>query len=269
VTPGAVAVLVRRVPDPRRLSVDRKSGRLHVEGVPFILNPVDLQALELALRLRERHGWRVVVLSADHTGAEAELREALAMGADEAILLSAPEFEGTDPGSQAHIFQAALEKFVQPRLVLAAARSIDHTWSTIGPQLAYLLGWPLVIEAESLELPTDDRVQAVAHSGAHRARVEASLPAVVSVARGVIRPRFATAWGVADAFDPHRLTVKSLADLDLPPEAAAHFKSLTRVRRVTLAPRDRERRVIEGDLDDVARIVARRLIDKGWGGRRP
>lgn len=262
-----VAVLVRRVPDPSLLAVDRKTGHLLVEGIPFILNPVDLQALEVALRLRERYGYRVVVLSVDHTGAESELREALAMGADEALLLSDPAFENTDPGSQAHVFQAALEKFVKPKLVLAAARSVDHTWSTIGPTLAYQMGWPLVIEAEEIKIE-DETVHAVAHTGAHRARVECRLPCVASVARGVIAPRHATAWGVADAFDPHRLTVKSLADLDLGEAARAVLGSKTKVRRVTLPTNERDRRVIEGEPDEVARVVARRLIDQGWGGRR-
>jgi len=265
---GTAAVLVRRVPDPSRLNVDRKTGRLVLEGTPFILNPVDLQALELALRTRERYGHRVVVVSVDHTGAQTELHEALAMGADEAVLVSDPQFEDTDPTTQAHLFRAALERFVHPEIVFAASRSIDHTWSTIGPQLAYLLGWPLVIEAEELDLE-DDGVKALAHTGDHRARVQAKLPCVVSVARGVITPRHATSWGIADAFDPHRLTVKTFADLGLGAEAAERLHAATSVRRVALAPTERDRRVIDGDADEVARVLARRLIDKGWGGRRP
>lgn len=263
-----VAVLVRRVPDPARLSVDRKTGRLIVEDIPFILNPVDLSALELALRLREQRQWRIVALSVDHTGAEAELREALAVGADEAILLSDPAYEETDPGSQAHLLLAALRKWVRPRLVLAAARSIDHTWSTIGPHLARLLDWPLILEAEELTVD-GDRLHALAHTGAYRARVEADLPSVVSVARGVIAPRHPTAWSVADAFDAHRLAVRTLADLELPADAQAAFRAKTQVQRVTLQPRHRQRRVIEGSPDEVARVLVRRLVDQGWGGRRP
>ncbi len=263
-----MAVLVRRVPDPTRLAIDRRTGRLILEDIPFILNPVDLQAMELALRLREHHNWRIVVLSIDHTGADNEVREALAMGADEAILLSDPAFEDTDPGSQSLIFQIALERFVKPKLVLAAARSMDHSWSSIGPRLAYLLNWPLVIEAEELAID-GEQVRAVAHTGAFRARVETTLPCVASVARGVIEPRTATAWGVADAFDAPRLPVTTLADLDLSPEARASLQGRTKARRVTLTARDRQRRIIEGDADDVARVLARRLIDQGWGGRRP
>lgn len=264
---STIAVLVRRVPDPERLSVDRRTGRLIIEDIPFILNPVDLEALEHALRLREAHQVRIVVLSVDHTGAQSELREALSLGADEAILLSDPEFEATDPGAQAHLLRHALERWVRPRLVLAASRSIDHTWSTIGPQLAHLLDWPLVIEAEALSME-GDCLEALAHTGERRARVEAPLPCVVTVARGAVVPRTATAWGVADAFDAHRLSVRGLEDLDVPRELRASFLPRTRVRRVSQPPHERGRRMIEGEPDDVARIIARRLIDQGWGGQR-
>lgn len=263
-----MAVLVRRIPDPDRLSVNRKTGRLIVEDIPFILNPVDLQALELALRLREHHQVRIVVLSIDHTGAQNELREALALGADEAILLNDPAFEDPDPGSQAHVFKFALERFVQPRLVFAAARSMDHTWSTVGPHLAYILNWTFIIEAEEAHLD-GDRLEAVAQTGEGRARVATPLPAVVTVARDAVPTRHATSWGVADAYDGHRLSIKSLADLELPPEAQALLAAKTRVRRVLQTPRERQRRLIEGGPEDVARIVARRLVDQGWGGRRP
>lgn len=263
-----MAVLVRRLPDPKRLSIDRRTGRLRTEGIPFILNPVDLAALELALRLRDQHRCRVVVLSIDHATAEYELREALALGADQAYLMADAAFETNDPVSQAHVFQAALQTFVQPQLVLASARSIDHTWSTVGPHLAALMDWPLIVEAEEIAASTDG-ITALAHVGTQRARVAAPLPCVATVARDVVRPRHASAWGIADAYDGHRLVTKGLADLQLPPGAEAAFRARTQVRRVELATQERARRIIEGEPDEVARVVARRLIDKGWGGRRP
>lgn len=263
-----VAVLVRRVPDPSRLSIDKRTGKLRREGIPFILNPVDLQALELALRIREQAKWRVVVLAADHDQGSEELREAIAMGADEAVLVQDASLDGTDPGMQAHVFRAALEKFAQPQIVMTAARSIDHTWSTIGPQLAQVLGWPLVIEAESIEV-TGNGVRALAHTGSHRAHVEAPLPCVVSVSRHAASPRHATSWGVADAFDEHRLRVVDFDALDLSPERDETLRTRTKTRGARVVGREREGRVLEGDEDDVARRLSRILIDQGWGGKRP
>lgn len=261
-------MLVRRVPDPDRISVDRKSGKLITADIPYILNPVDLSAIELALQVKEATGATVTALSIDEPRAEFEMREALAMGCDRGILLGDDAFEVNDTLAQAHIFKVALERFVKPQLVFAASRSIDHTWSTVGPQLSLLLDWPLVIEAEGLEV-RGEAIQGVAHTGAYRARVEADLPAVVTVARGAIKPRTPSSWGIASAFDEKKVEVKTLHDLGVDPPTQALFAPKTQVLRVLQTEAKRERRTIEGEPSEVGRILARRLVDQGWAGRRP
>lgn len=263
-----LAVLVRRVPDPDRISVDRKSGKLITGDIPYILNPVDLSAIELALQIKERTGATLTAVSIDEPPAEFEMREALAMGCDRGLLLADPAFEITDTLAQAHIFKVALERFVKPQIVFAASRSIDHTWSTVGPQLSHLLGWPLLIEAESLEMQADT-ASGVAHTGAYRARVEADLPVVVTVARGALKPRTPTSWGVASAFDEKRIELKTLHDLGVDPTTLARFAPRTEVLRVVQTDAKRDRRTLEGEPSEVGRILARRLVDQGWAGRRP
>lgn len=261
-------MLVRRVPDPDRISVDRKSGKLITADIPYILNPVDLSAIELALQVKERTGARLTAVSIDEPHAEFEMREALAMGCDRGLLLSDPAFEIQDTLAQAHIFRVALDRFVQPQLVFASSRSIDHTWSSVGPQLSHLLQWPLVIEAESLEA-RGSVVSGIAHTGAYRARIEADLPAVVTVARGALKPRTPTSWGVSAAFDEKRVEVKSLHDLGVDPPTQALFAPRTEVLRVIQTSVKREHRALEGEPSEVGRILARRLVDQGWAGRRP
>jgi electron transfer flavoprotein beta subunit len=266
-TPTA-AVLVRRIPDPGRLQMDRKTGTILTEGVPFILNPVDRGALELALRLKDEHDWRVVAVTIDAPEAAFEMREALAMGADEAILLADAAFGGNDPTMQAQVFRLALKKLVDPRIVLAASRSVDHTWSTVGPQLAALFDWPLIIEAEDLAL-SGDTVTAHAHTGgAYRALVEADLPAVVTVARQVVRARHATSWGVAEAFDGKQVLVKGLADLDVQPPELKELAPRTETTRLKLERHQRKGTTWEGETESVGRILARRIFDLGFAGRR-
>lgn len=261
-------MLVKRVPDPERIRVDRKTGKLLTADIPYILNPVDLAALELALRLKEATGATVTAVSVDQPAAEFEMREALAMGADAALLIADPGLTSEDTLLQARVFELALRRIVAPEIVLAAARSIDHMWSTVGPQLAQLLDWPLVIEAESLAL-RGDHLEGTAHTGAARAHVRCGLPAVVTVARGVVKPRRPTSWGVAAAFDEKKVEVKALADLGLDPSTEKLLRSVTQVARVESQEVERERRRLEGDPADVGRILARRLADQGWAGRRP
>ncbi len=265
---GTAAVIVRRIPDPERLQMDRRTGQLLTEGVPFILNPVDRSALELALRLKDEHEWRVVALTVDEPEAEFELREGLAMGADEAMLLTDSAFAGNDPTMQANLFKVALERFVEPDVVFAASRSVDHTWSTVGPELAALLDWPLVIEAEGIELD-GDHIQAPAHTGgAFRAVTRAPLPCLVTVARGVVRARHATSWGVADAMDEKAVKRVGLADLGLKPEQLNDLAPRTEVVSLSLEKPDRKGTTWEGAPDEVGRILARRLDDMGYTGRR-
>jgi electron transfer flavoprotein beta subunit len=263
-----VAVLVRRIPDPDKLQMDRRTGKLLTEGVPFILNPVDRSALELALRLKDAHGDHVVALSADEPEADLEMREALAMGADEAVLLSDQAFSNDDPTMHANLFRLALERFVKADLVLAASRSTDHTWSTVGPQVAALLDWPLVIEAEEVEVEDSGALRALAHTGGRRARVETELPCVVSVARGVVRPRHPTSWGLAAAFDERDVDHKGLGDMGLEASELARVAPRTRVASLRLEKRERESRVWEGTPEEVGRILGRRLVDMGFAGRR-
>lgn len=263
-----IAVLVRRIPDPKRISVDRKTGKLLTQNIPWILNPVDLSAIELGLQLKEASGAELVAVSIDETAAEFEMREALAMGCDRGLLLADAAFDGTDPLAQAHIFRVALERFVKPQIVLAASRSIDHNWSTVGPQLALLLGWPFLIEAETLEL-RDSGIRGIAHTGAIRALQETDLPVIATVARGALHPRTPTTWGIADAFDRKKIDVKNLRDLGVDPTTQATFSPKTKVLRVNSQEVLREHRRIEGDSNEVGRLLARRLIDRGWAGRRP
>lgn len=265
---GTGAVIVRRIPDPERLQIDRRTGQLLTEGVPFILNPVDRSALELALRLKDEHDWRVVVLTVDEPEADFELREGLAMGADEGLLLSDSAFAGNDPTMQANLFKVALERFVQPDVVFAASRSVDHTWSTVGPELAALLDWPLIIEAEDIEL-VDGSLHAHAHSGgAFRARTRAPLPCLVTVARGVVGARHATSWGVAQAIEEKTVDTKGLADLGLKPDQLKDLAPRTEVVSLELEKPERKGTTWEGSPDQVGRILARRLDDMGYTGRR-
>ncbi|MBI2078844.1 MAG: hypothetical protein HYT80_10840 [Euryarchaeota archaeon] len=259
---------MQRVPDPNRIAVDRKTGKLITADIPYILNPVDLNTIELALQLKEATAAEVVALSIDEPAAEFEMREALAMGCDRALLLADEAFEKADTLAQASLFRTALDRFVKPQVVLAASRSIDHNWSTVGPQLAQLLDWPLLIEAESLEL-REGRLGGVAHTGAYRARVEAEPPLVVTVARDANRPRTPSSWGVAKAFDEKNVEVKTLRDLGVDPTTRKTFEPKTRLLRVQQQDIKRERRRLEGEPAEVGRLLARRLVDQGWVGRRP
>ncbi|HEX9817170.1 MAG TPA: hypothetical protein VGB18_09340, partial [Candidatus Thermoplasmatota archaeon] len=176
--------------------------------------------------------------------------------------------QNNDPMLHGRVLRLAFERLVKPQLILAASRSIDHMWSSVGPILATLLDWPMVVEAESLEMKGTG-IAGVSHTGAFRSRIESPLPAVVTVARGAIQPRRPTTWGISAAFDEKKIDVKTIHDLGAEEETLRRIEPLTKVVRVQQQDAKREMRRLEGDPQEVGRILARRLADQGWAGRRP
>lgn len=248
--------------------MDRKTGKLIIADIPYILNPVDLSAIELGLRLKHQTGAELVAVALDEPSMEFEMREALAMGCDRGLIIEDEWGQNNDPMLHGRVLRLAFERLVKPQLLLASSRSIDHMWSSVGPILATLLDWPMVVEAESLDIQ-GDIIAGVSHTGAFRSRIESPLPAVVTVARGAIKPRRPTTWGIAAAFDEKKIDVKTIHDLGVDEETLRKIEPLTKVVRVQQQDAKREMRRIEGDAQEVGRILARRLADQGWAGRRP
>ena len=146
-----IVVCIKQVPDTAEVKLDPKTNTLIREGVPSIINHDDKAGLEAALRLREQVGGTVTVVCMGPPQADVALREALAMGADDAYLLSAREFGGSDTYATATIIAAALKK-IGFDLVITGRQAIDGDTAQVGPQIAEQLGVPQVSYAEELTL---------------------------------------------------------------------------------------------------------------------
>ena len=147
-----IVVCIKQVPDTAEVKLDPKTNTLIREGVPSIINHDDKAGLEAALQLRDQVGnSTVTVVCMGPPQADVALREALAMGADEAYLLSAREFGGSDTYATATIIAAALKK-IGFDLVITGRQAIDGDTAQVGPQIAEQLGVPQVSYAEELTL---------------------------------------------------------------------------------------------------------------------
>ena len=136
-----IIVTVKQVPDTNDVRLDPITGTLIREGVPSIVNPEDRHAVELGLSLREQAGGgKVIVISMGPPQAEVALREVLAMGADEAILLSDRAFAGADTLATAAALAAAIRKIGTYDVILCGRQAIDGDTAQVGPQLAEFLG---------------------------------------------------------------------------------------------------------------------------------
>ena len=212
-----ILVCIKQVPDTAEVKLDPKTNRLIREGVPSIINHDDKAGLEAALRLREQFGGTVSVVCMGPPQADVALREALAMGADDAYLLSAREFGGSDTYATATILAAALRK-IGFDLVITGRQAIDGDTAQVGPQIAEQLHVPQVSYAEELQVEGDSViVRRQFEDQAHLLKVK--MPCLITALSELNKPRYMTAWGIVDAYEKN-ITVWGFDDLknDLNPE---------------------------------------------------
>jgi electron transfer flavoprotein beta subunit len=192
-----VVACVKQVPDTTQVQIDPVTNTLVREGIPFIMNPYDTNALEEALRLKDRFGFRVAAISMGPPNAEATLRKALALGADEVILLSDRVFGGADTLATSNVLTEAIRKLAEREeiaFIICGKQTIDGDTAQVGPGIATRLGCAqltLVDRVESVDLVAK-RVRVRRKLEGRHEIVEAPLPAVLTVVREVNRPRYPT-----------------------------------------------------------------------------
>ena len=133
-------VCIKQVVDTSKMEVDPETGRLKRNNANSIMNPVDLNALEAALSLRDRIGGTVTVITMGPPQAEAVLRDAVAMGADDIYLVTDRAFGGADTLATSYTLAAAISKIGMPDLIFCGIESIDSNTAQIGPEIAATLG---------------------------------------------------------------------------------------------------------------------------------
>jgi electron transfer flavoprotein beta subunit len=192
-----VVACVKQVPDTTQVKIDPVTGTLIREGVPFIMNPFDTHALEESLRLKDKYGFRVAVISMGPPNTEVTLRKALALGADEAVLLSDRAFGGADTLATSKVLAEAVDRLAQQEelvMVITGKQTIDGDTAQVGPGIATRLGYDqltLVDRIESVDVKAK-RVRCRRKLEGRHEIVEAGLPAMVSVLREINEPRYPT-----------------------------------------------------------------------------
>lgn len=149
-----IVVCVKQVPDTTEVKLDPVTNTLIRDGVPSIINPDDKAGIEAALRLKEETGGTVTIVSMGPQQADVALREALAMGADEAILISDRAFGGADTWATSSTIAAALKK-LDYDLIITGRQAIDGDTAQVGPQIAEHLGIPQVSYVEDVQVDGD------------------------------------------------------------------------------------------------------------------
>lgn len=149
-----IVVCLKQVPDTTVVKIDPKTGTLIREGVPSIINPEDKHALEAALQLKDMYGANITVLSMGPMQATNALREALCMGADDAILITDRAFAGADTLATSKALAGAIRK-IPYDIVFAGRQAIDGDTAQVGPEIAEHLDLPQVTYVQGVEVQED------------------------------------------------------------------------------------------------------------------
>ncbi|MBQ3520481.1 MAG: electron transfer flavoprotein subunit beta/FixA family protein [Firmicutes bacterium] len=206
-----IVVCIKQVPDTNEVKLDPKTNRLIRDGVPSIINHDDKAGIEAALQLKERVGGTVTVVCMGPPQADVALREALAMGCDDAYLLSAREFGGSDTCATAIIISSALKK-IGYDIVFTGRQAIDGDTAQVGPQIAENLGIPQISYTEELIDVTDETITVKRQYEDRYHIIEAPLPCLLTAIQELAEPRYMHAGGIIDAYAKD-ITVWGFEDL--------------------------------------------------------
>lgn len=194
-----IVVCIKQVPDTNEVKLDPVTNTLIREGVPSIINHDDKSGIEAALQLKEKVGGTVTVVCMGPPQADVALREALAMGCDEAVLVSAREFGGSDTYATAVIISAALKK-VGYDLVITGRQAIDGDTAQVGPQIAENLHIPQVSYAEEINMEGDKVVVKRQYEDRYHI-VEVKTPCLLTALQELAAPRYMHAGGIVEAYE--------------------------------------------------------------------
>ncbi len=227
-----VAVLVKQVPATENVKIDETTGTMIREGVEAELNPLDLHAVEEAVRLKERfEGTEVVVISMGPLGAKKAVKAAIAMGCDRGVLLSDRKFAGSDTLATARTLAAGLVHEGGFDLALSGERATDGETGQVGPEVAVMLDIPFSTYVSGIdhEGTVSVVVSRTVEDGIERQRLP--LPCLLTVLRDINEPSMPTLSG-KKAARRAELPVWSLDVLELSPEDTGLKGSPTRVVRI-------------------------------------
>ena len=257
-----IVVCIKQVPETTEARMDPEKGTLVREGVQSMVNPFDSYAVEEAVRLREKHGGSVTVVTMGPPQAEAALRDCLAVGADEAVLVSDRAFAGSDTWATSLTLAAAVKQ-IGFDLVICGKQAVDGDTAQVGPGLAVHLGLPQATYVRKIrEVEPGKRlvVERLLEEGTEV--VELPLPALLTVVKEINEPRLPSLKGKlrAKKAEIRKLTA---ADLALPAGQFGLEGSPTKVLRIFAPPARGGGEVFKGEAPEAAeRLIAALAKDR-------
>jgi electron transfer flavoprotein beta subunit len=208
-----ICIPIKQVPETSDVKMDKETGTMIREGVASVINPLDLYAIETGLLLREQHGGSVTVCTMGPPAAAKALKEAIAMGCDEAVLITDKKFAGADTWATSYTLSEAIKQVGSFNLILTGERATDGDTGQVGPGIAAWLNLPLATYVSKIDSIAADGivVERLVEEGYQI--LEMPLPALLTVVKEISNPRLPTLQGKkkARAYTLRTISAEALA----------------------------------------------------------
>ncbi|MCU0821671.1 MAG: electron transfer flavoprotein subunit beta/FixA family protein [Spirochaetes bacterium] len=258
-----IIVTVKQVPDTTEVRIDPKTNTLIREGIPNIINPDDMNAVEAALALKELHGGTVTAVTMGPPQAEEALEEIIAMGADRGILLTDRAFAGSDTLVTAFTLSRAVMKIKNYDLILCGRQAIDGDTAQVGPQIASFLNLPQVTCAEEIKFENGKLVIKRSLEDCVE-MVRLKLPALVTVTSAINEPRYAKLYNIEKACDGSMIGRWDVSDMKIPEPMLGLKGSPTIVKRIFEPKRNKKGEILHGSVKEMAGTLIQKLKDMNY-----
>ncbi len=241
-----IVVCIKQVPGTTEVKINNETNTLVREGVESIINPFDTYAVEEGVRLKERFGGKVTILTMGPPQADVALRECIEVGADEGVLVSDRAFAGSDTLATSYVLSKAIEKIGDYDLVISGKQTMDGDTGQVGPGIAQRLGIPFVAYVSQVQDIADDKMKAERMIDEGHEIVEAPVPCVMSVSKEINVPRLPSLRGKVKAKSA-QFTTWSAADLGIEDSKVGVAGSPTWVMTIFSPKREHNSEMLEGD----------------------
>ncbi|MFC1924580.1 electron transfer flavoprotein subunit beta/FixA family protein [Chloroflexota bacterium] len=242
-----IVVCVKQVPGvTTKIKVDEQTNTVVWEGDERILNPLDMYALEEGIRIKEKYGGKVTAISMGPSRAEEALREAIALGADETVLLNDPVFDGSDTLATSYILSKAIIKVGEFDIIICGRQTIDSDTGHIAPQLAEQLGIPFISCVSKIEEIKEGYIYLQRMADEGHQRIEMPLPGAISVVKEINVPRLPPLRGLMNS-KKAVIPIWNAQELGIDMEKAGLSGSPTQIIKLFFPPKASGGEIIQGD----------------------
>jgi electron transfer flavoprotein beta subunit len=253
-----IIVCIKQVPNTTQVRINPETNTLMREGVESIINPFDMYAIEEGMRLREKLGGKVTVITMGPVQAEAALREAVSLGCDEAVLISDRRFAGSDTWATSYVLSQAIKKIKDFDLVLCGKQASDGDTAQVGPGIATFLDIPQVTYVKRIEEIGGKRARVEKMTEEGFEIIETPIPCLFTVVKEINEPRLPSLKGKMRA-KKIDIIKWNADDMDCEYEKLGLDASPTRVMKIFTPPPRKGGVILKGDTGDVTEKLALEL----------